>query len=347
MPLTDATVRGPRVVGAYLQTLLDTVEASGASLTELATAAGLPLAAISPTPEMLAVPDYLRLLNAGETLLCDPYFGLHVGERMKLATYAVYGMIVLSCRTFGEAVAQVMRYEVLAHDLGRSDIRFDGDEAEYVWRSPWLRETPCRHLAESITAGIKIFVDWMAGRQVPVIEIGFAHPAPADLSEYERIFQCPVKFGTAENYARFKAEILGWSVANAEPSLFPVLVQHAEQLLQAREQANQLPLIVVEVKEAIIRNLGQDRARLNWIADELDITVRTLQRKLKDAHTSFQAVLDTTRRELAEHYLGTTTLTLTDIAFLLGYQEQSSFNHAFKEWTGTNPGAWRLQRNAA
>jgi AraC-like DNA-binding protein len=80
------------------------------------------------------------------------------------------------------------------------------------------------------------------------------------------------------------------------------------------------------------------------VAEQLGQTTRTLQRKLKEAGSSFQEVLDQTRRELAEHYLAQAELSITDIAYMLGFQEQSSFNHAFKDWTGVNPGAFRAQR---
>lgn len=348
MPPNDAAIAdAPRVVGAYLQTLLETAREAGVDPGALARAAGMPVAALDPAPDTLAATDYLRLLDAGAELCGDPDFGLHVGERMRLATYAVYGLIVLSCRTFGEAMAQVIRYEVLAHDLGRSEIRFsaDGAEAMYVWHSAWCGDRPRRHLAESVTAGIRTFVDWMAGQAVPALEIGFRHGAPADLSEHERIFRCPLRFGAAENYARFSSEILGWPLANAEPSLFPVLVGHAERLLEAHDQARRVPAIVAEVKSVLLRNLAQDRTRLQHVAEELGVASRTLQRKLGDAGASYQTVLDAARREAAERYLVETTLSVTEIAFLIGYQEQSSFNHAFKGWTGLNPGAWR-QRHA-
>jgi AraC-like DNA-binding protein len=97
------------------------------------------------------------------------------------------------------------------------------------------------------------------------------------------------------------------------------------------------------VHAAIIRNLAHDRVRLLFIADDLKLTPRTLQRKLSDAGTSFQQVLDRARHALATDYLRQGALSLADIAFLLGYQEQSAFTHAFKEWSGVNPGAWRAQ----
>jgi AraC-like DNA-binding protein len=95
------------------------------------------------------------------------------------------------------------------------------------------------------------------------------------------------------------------------------------------------------VRAAVIRNLAHDRVRLASIAAGLGLSPRTLQRKLQEAGASFQQVLDAARHALAQDYLRQRGLSLADIAFLLGYQEQSAFTHAFREWSGMNPGAWR------
>jgi AraC-like DNA-binding protein len=77
------------------------------------------------------------------------------------------------------------------------------------------------------------------------------------------------------------------------------------------------------------------------VAQELGLSTRTLQRKLAEAGSSFQGVLDELRYGLARDYLRQRELGLVDIAFKLGFQEQSAFTHAFREWSGINPGAWR------
>jgi AraC-like DNA-binding protein len=121
-----------------------------------------------------------------------------------------------------------------------------------------------------------------------------------------------------------------------------VLQQHAEQLL--RQRAAQTPAISQQVHAAIVRSLAHGQVRLATIAEELALSPRTLQRKLSEAGSSFQQVLDQARFALARDYLRRPELSLVDIAFLLGYQEQSAFNHAFREWAGVNPGAYRLEQ---
>ncbi|MCC2960699.1 AraC family transcriptional regulator [Massilia sp. IC2-278] len=326
-----------RVTGFYLQPLLDAAAARGVTAPALERAAGLPAGRLTPLPDSLAAADYIRLLDAGAELADDPHFGLHVGECVKLGTYSVYGLVLLACRDIGQALEQTMRYEALAHDLGRSQVTVSGATARYEWISHYPHAS--RHLVESVFAGIQTFGRWLAGGALPVARIAFAHAGEAAMDEYERVFGSRPVFDAPANGGEFDAALLALPVPNADISLYPVLQQHAERLLGQREPG--APAIVARVRAAIIRNLAHDRVRLASIAQELDLSPRTLQRKLSEAGSSFQAVLDGARHALAQDYLRQPGLSLADIAFLLGYQEQSAFTHAFKEWSGTNPGAWR------
>lgn len=332
------------MTGPYLQPVLDAAGARGVSARELALAAGLRAEALDPLPHSLSACDYVRLLDAGAELAGDPDFGLHVGECVKLGAYNVYGLILLSCRDFGQALQQTLRFEGLAHDLGRSALRVEDGVAEYGWHSAMPHAS--RHLVESVFAGIRVFAAWLAGTSLPPVQIAFAHEAPPDCGEHRRIFGDAVSFGAGGNRARFDAALLGWPVRNADVGMYPVLQQHAEHLLREKMRSQSDGGVVALARSAIVRNLARDRARLAIVAEELGMTQRTLQRKLADTGITFQQLLDRTRHELAQDYLKRSALSLAEVAFMLGYQEQSSFNHAFKEWTGLNPGAYRMQFGA-
>jgi len=328
-----------RVAGSYLQPLLEAAAARGVGATALAQAAGLASSALDPLPESLPADDYVRLLDVAAALAGDPHFGLHVGERVKMGTYSVYGLILLSCRDFGLAFEQTMRYEQLAHDLGRSELQIRGGKAHYTWHSNYPATR--RHLADSVFAGIRTFGNWLAGSTLPAAELELMHDGgnPAGHAEYVRVFGALPRFGSPSNTASFDAAMLAWPVPNADVSLYPVLQQHAEHLLKQRVQPD--AGIVAQVHAAVVRRLSQGQVRLASVAEDLKLTPRTLQRKLSEAGASFQQVLDQARFALARDYLRQPGLSLVDIAFLLGYQEQSAFNHAFREWSGMNPGAWR------
>jgi AraC-like DNA-binding protein len=333
-----------RVTGSYLQPLLEAAAARGVDARALARAAGLSIT-LDPLPESLAASDYIALLAAGAELARDPHFGLHVGERVRLGTYSVYGLILLACASFAQALEQTQRYEQLAHDLGRSRLEVDAEagQARYTWTSHFPDAS--RHLAESVFAGIRVFGSWLAGRPLAPLRLAFAHASDADPDEYLRVLGVHPEFGAEAHLACFDAALLAMPVPNADAGMYPVLQQHAERLLQERSNAHvderEDQGIVAQVRAAVIRNLAHDRVRLASIAAGLGLSPRTLQRKLHEAGASFQQVLDAARHALAQDYLRQRGLSLADIAFLLGYQEQSAFTHAFREWSGMNPGAWR------
>ncbi|MGN6529246.1 MAG: AraC family transcriptional regulator ligand-binding domain-containing protein [Burkholderiaceae bacterium] len=331
---------------AYVQTAVAAAQAQGVDPDALAAAIGRPAEALAPTRDSLSVDDYLALLEAGARLAGDPAFGLHVGLQARLSTYPFYGLVVCACKTLREAFAQTRRYEGLAHDLGRSRLEERDGLATYFWDCPWLAAaTPAqaRHLCDSVLAGILTFVAWLAHERLPVREIGLPtpEPGPALRAAHEQVFGPRIAYGVPVAYGRFDAALLDRPVPNADASMFEVLRRHADELLAARLRETSEPRVVVDVRREVAAQLANDRARLDDVAAALGLTPRTLQRKLADAGTSFQAVHDAARQALAEELLRDSRLNLTDVAYLLGYREQSSFNRACRDWFGNTPARTR------
>lgn len=327
-----------RVTGSYLQPLLDTAAERGVPASVLCAAAGLPPATLASIPEELPVSSYIALLEAGARQANDPHFGLHVGEKVSPAAYSAYGMVLLASSNFGHAMQLTQRFESLAHDLGRSVLAVEGAVAHYEWLSHYPQAN--RHLVESVYAGIRVFGSWLAGRQLMPLAIRFMHADPGHgNAEYLRVLGIAPQFGAPRHSATFDSQLLAMPIPNADTSLYPVLLQHAERLLEQRSV--QAEPLVAKVRAALLPRLRSGEAKLAPVAAELGLSARTLQRKLAEAGSSFQGELDALRFSLAQDYLRQRDLGLVDIAFLLGFQEQSAFTHAFREWSGINPGAWR------
>jgi len=341
-PVAIPPAHAARVVGAYASTAVETARELGADMTRLALACGLPLQG-QALPESIPVQRYISMLDAAAAQLDDPFFGLHVGQRMRLSTFASYGLVLCTCRDFRAAAEQTRRFEGLAHDLGRSELVEQDGLAHYRWHSPWLEAPGGRHLSESVMGGIHTFASWLAGARMPAIELRFTHTAPqaADLDEYQRVLHTPVRFAAAVTEAIFPAALLDAPVPNADPSLFQALSQVAQERLAARQRETSQAGIVPAVREHIQALLMHDAARLPDVAAAMGLTARTLQRRLAEADMSFSTLLDEVRRERVQHYLRDPALSLTDIAFLLGFAQQSNFNHAFRAWFGTTPAVWR------
>lgn len=342
-----------RVAMAYVQTAVATAQGFGLTPAALCAELGWPADMLEAARDSLAVSDYIALLGAGGRLAGDPVFGLHVGLQARLSTYPFYGLVVCACTTLRGAFAQTRRYEGLAHDLGRSRLDERSGLATYYWDTPWLeRCTPAqaRHLCDSVLAGILTFVSWLAHERLPVHEIGlpYPEPEPAIRAAHAQVFGPAVVYGVPAAYGRFDAALLDRPVPNADGSMLKVLQRHADELLAARLRETSEPRIVSDVRREVAAQLANDRARVDDVAAALALSTRTLQRKLAEAGTNFQAVHDAARQALAEELLRDSRLNLTDVAFMLGYREQSSFNRACREWFGNTPARTRERlRDAA
>jgi AraC-like DNA-binding protein len=118
-----------------------------------------------------------------------------------------------------------------------------------------------------------------------------------------------------------------------------LLRRYCEEVLS--RHAAQAPPLVETVERLIAERLTKGEAGLDAAATELGMSSRSLSRKLAELGTSFNAIVASLRKDLAHRYLQENNLSLTEIAFLLGYTEISTFSHAFRRWTGKSPVAFR------
>lgn len=332
---TAPTHPNARVVAAYAHTLWDAARGVGLDDAQLAQALGRPAVGEDDVP----VAAYLTVLQAARER-SGPLFGWTLGQQVKPTTYGVNGILLLACPTLGEALAQVLRFESLVHDLGRSHFTAHGEQVVYAWRNDCAAHPAAGTLAESVFSGIHTCAQWLVGKPLGNFEIAFMHHADdataARIAEWSGARVC---WGAPENRAVFPAAVLDWPIPQANKGLLPLLQQHADTLLQARHpcQAG----IVAQVRQRISARLGQGAVKLADVACDLCLSTRTLQRRLLEAGVAYQTLLDATRHELARHYLASSAMPVAEVGFLLGFQDTPAFHHAFKSWQGQGPGQFR------
>lgn len=318
-----------RVALAYAQAAIDAL-------------ADIGLAA-PPLPDPLSLPQYLALLAQGQAARAD--FGLLVGQRMRAASFVAYGQVVLASPSFADAFAQTQRFESLAHDLGRSELVVEEGVAHYLWHSPWLAQGAGLALPLSVMAGIHGFAQWLHQGPLPLRALALPGPEPAAPAA-KRIAEAlglQPRYGAETTCASFDAALLAAPIASHDPALLPLLEAHAARLLAARDRGRSTSGLAESVAQQLRELLPRGDARLEMVAQALGLSPRTLQRRLSELGHPFQQLLDATRRELADAYLRDASLSLTEIAFLLGYSEHSSFTHAHRAWHGESPQARRAR----
>jgi AraC-like DNA-binding protein len=278
------------------------------------------------------------LFERAALLLDDPDLGLHVGEGIRPGHYGALGYVAMNCGTLAEALDSLRRYQALVIDLGEVGIAMQAGHLVLRWQPE--TERPYRQLAEFNLAGLLSFTRWLIGSAAQPAWIDLAYPAPASLREHQRIFACPLRFDTESYRLALPQSALGTALIQPDPAMRELMQRLAEQQLAALPRGDDL---LAQARAMIAKGLRQPPVELDRIATQLALSPRSLQRKLADAGLSFTQLIEQVRRELAERHLRDATMNLTDVAFLLGYSEQSAFQRAFKRWSGQTPAQYRAQ----
>ena len=182
----------------------------------------------------------------------------------------------------------------------------------------------------------------VVGRPIKPLAVSFMHQAPISLAAYENAFGSRPQFGAAFNGLLISSEDLARRLPTAAPELAEVHDRIAWEALRKLDHAETSGL----AREAIMRHLPDGAPSRSTIAVALKMSDRTFQRRLTSENTSFSELVDETRRELAQHHLGNTLLSSSEIAYLLGYSDQSTFFRATHRWFGESPGDYRARVTA-
>jgi AraC-like DNA-binding protein len=302
------------------------------------------------TPSWLEDPDrqvvgeiLQNLWRAAVMQTGDRNLGLHIGEAFDLSAIGIVGYVLLNCKTYGQVLEKLCLYTqlfsrgvTLHHHSADGGVYCDCNIVDSL--NNYLLDEP-RHPIESTFSALFTATQQLTGHRLDAQAVWFQHPRPSDVSEHERIFQTTVQFAQPANRIILHAYCLDWSVRSANPNLLLAFEAHAIAMLNAQNQAQSY---AQQVMIAIAQGLQGEVPTIEAIARTLMTSVRQLQRELQTENTTYQQLLDETRRELACQSLKNPETSIHDIAFLLGFSEPSAFHRAFKRWTGQTPRSYRL-----
>ncbi|AZC16198.1 MULTISPECIES: AraC family transcriptional regulator [Pseudomonas] len=302
-------------------------------------AAGLQAAQLNDTSLRLPVEVHERLLDYFCLHSGDPLFGLNSARFVKPGSWNVLGYITMNCATLGEAMGRIMPFEKLVGDMGTSRAEVLGDEVRLIWSCRHQRPDIRRHLVENVLASWLLYARWIADSQLSPGAVWFEHPLPelARLEQYEALFGCPVLFQQPCSALVAPLHYLQLPLRQADARLLKTLEDHAQTMMASLADAP----VALQVQNVLRQLLKDGLPRKEQVAEQLQVSVSTLQRQLLKAGTSYQQILDDLRQELAEHHLLHSELSIQAIADRLGFTEPRSFHRSFKTRTGMPPGEYR------
>lgn len=290
-----------------------------------------------PTDEVPISHWQFLLQQAQELAPDDAGMLVAIASCVTPAHVGVLGYLVMACDHLGQAMQTYQRYETLFYGQPLAETSVQSDNAGIFWQPQ-----PPLPLAEEVgLCALVHFIRQQLGQPqaMPLISVSFCHqPQPERMEAMQEFFKCPVVGGQVHSGLRFDAAVLQRPLLNSEPGLRQLLEQQASAMLQALPEPDEFEQ---QLQAQLVRRLPEGNARIDSIAKELNCSVRTLQRRLEQRQISWQTLLDNTREHLARQYLFNPSLSLLDIALLLGYRDQSTFTRSFKRWYGKTPRSYR------
>lgn len=331
------TPRAPTLTltGTYAMVLA--AEAKGVSVNDILAEAGVARSMLRAPESRLEVDRILALWNRLRERAHDPTLQLRAPTHLPFGSYGVIDYIVDASPTVGEAIHRFARFFRIIANNAVVTANEGGAEPFMAMAMAGGGHVPSLQVEYTFAAVVgRIRINVRPGLSLSRVEL--VRPLPADPGAYEEVFRAPVFFGADADRVCFTRGEWEAPTEHGDEYLVQLLERHATIL------AERLPGpgggVVADVQQAILEALP-DNPTAPDIARALHVSTRTLQRKLNGAGVTFSEIAEGVRAELAKEYLSNSAVPIAQVAFLLGFSEQSSFHRAFRRWTGVPPGKWR------
>lgn len=271
--------------------------------------------------------------------ISDPEFGIRGGQAFRLRSMGLVGYVARFSATLRGALRRVQRYGRLFTEAVEFRLAEGGREVALAMAHPALGA------GRAVAEGYRMAAVLEASRELTGVDIvpttaSFTYPEPSRTTAHNEHFRCPLHFGVHTASVVFRTSDLDLPVVEADETLAGYLSGYAEQVLASLVRGETMRH---RVRAAIWSLLGDGPPSLLQVAAALRTPPRTLQRHLAAEGKSLQAEIDDMRKTMALAVLRDRSISIADVAFLLGYSEPSTFFRAFKRWTGTTPGQFREQ----
>ena len=324
---------------AWLTGVLTMFEAEGLDVPGLLRDAGFDAATLHRQNARIPVDQITRLWQLAVARAGKPTLGL---QRHLAATHSNTGTVghVMSCSPdLGRALAHLARYMAVISDATGFSLQL---EARGIWlttvHTGGTLPIPRQRVEYAMLATLML-CQWLTRQEFDPLLVELADAQPADDTAQRAAFGCALRFGAPANRMLIARSDLDRPVPTYDAELAGMLEALLDKQLAQLGQTS----TASRVRSEIARLLNQGEPRREVVAKGLGLAERTLQRRLQEEQVSYQALLDSTRHELAQQYLAEQRHSLADVSDLLGYVDSSNFHRACKRWFGVPPAQYRAQ----
>ncbi|ANF26891.1 AraC family transcriptional regulator [Stutzerimonas stutzeri] len=325
---------------SWALSIVQALELDGLDCQDLFVKLGLDYSALNDPDARFAQDGMTRLWQRAVEITGNPAIGLNLAKVMRPGAMHVVGYALMSSSTLRDSFQRLVRYQRIIAE--GADLQFGSTNrgALLTLAIHGDQLPPARQSADGSLASTLAFCRWLTGKPLAPIEVYFQGPPPADIEPYQAAFQAPLRFNAEYHGMLMRHVDMDIALPTANAELAQLHDRFAGDYLARFSDSR----VTHQARQVICRLLPQGEPRRETVAQSLHLSERSLQRRLDEEGTSFQQLLDDTRRTLAEQYLARADLALLEVAYLLGFADPSNFFRAFKRWFAMTPGEYRAQR---
>jgi len=282
----------------------------------------------------IAARAQIKFLNAVANALQDPLLGFHIAQSTDLRELGLLYYVAASSETLDDVLQRAARYSSTVNEGLSLEYHSGADISVELGYVGVARHLDRQQIECFMTLLLRLCRQLTGVRLVPT-RLRLVHPHISERSEFAAYFGSKVDFSASSDELTFARGTKDMVVVSADRYLSKLLVASCEEALSRRRTSRSSFRSIVE--NAIVPLLPHGKAHAPEIAARLGLSQRTTARRLSSEGLTFSQVLDALRGDLARQYLADRNLSISRVAWLLGYQEVSAFTHAFKRWTGKTP----------
>jgi AraC-like DNA-binding protein len=281
-----------------------------------------------------------RIFDLAEQATGDECFGIEVGKQVRGVALHALGYAWLASATLREAMTRMARYTRVLTEFWRGEVREEPRGVRFVLVYGDARGTAPLSRHDAALAGILKLCRITYGDAFTPLEATVEREPPGCARRFEEWFRARIVWGAPYPSLLCRPEDVDRPLVTSNPGVALASDQLASDYLARLDRGD----VIAQVRRKLLAAFPAGAPNQATVARALGMSPRTLHRRLADAGTSFEKLLDDTRRELAAEYLRRSDHSVGEVAYLLGFAETSSFNRAFRRWTGTSPSDFRQAR---
>jgi AraC-like DNA-binding protein len=323
----------PTVLAMTVAPLKEALHEYGLEFEDLARRAGIDPDLVARPNARYPAAEMQKLWELSARESGDPIFGFRVGSLVRPGTFHALGLGIVSSTSVLDALRRIVRYSSIVSTNGRLVLLEQGRFVSLETRPSEMTVMPTVHSVDALVVALCRILVQCAGPSAIPARVVFMRPRMAPTETYREILGCAVEFDGQHIAIAFDAEAAARPVLSGNPEL----AAEADKL-SARYIDELAPdSTAARVRALLLKAMPSGDFDQDVIARSLNQSASTLQRRLRKEGTTYQDLLDSTRRDMALEYLLKGRHSLADIAFLLGFTDQGNFTRAFRRWTGKTP----------